>query len=512
MDAMHWVLLAALLGAMAGVVLLLVRRAGLLARATAAETGQRQAEERVVAAEATIAGLRGEMEGVRAALRQAELQATSLDAQVTALTDQVERDTREAASRREEAVRAALERAQAEREGERKEHAAKVEALERAKREFEERIAQQDARMREAFNTLANTVLADSQKQFLALAKEQFEKHTGEAGADLSKRQSAIEQLVKPIAETLAKTETRLGEIEKGGAKTATELVTRITQLQESERLLREETGNLVKALRQPQVRGRYGEMQLRRVAEIAGMRAYCDFEEQTSTRDEEGAANRPDMVVRLPNGRQIVVDAKANLQPYLDALDAKDPERVEACLDAFANGVAKTAAALGAKSYWKNYDGTPEFVVMFVPGEQLIDAALARRPDLLEETARHNVLLAGPGSLIALLRAVHLGFREQKISEEARAIRDLVTDLHQRLGIALEKAVALQRNLTNAVKSWNEFAGSVESRLIPQVRRIEESGVKSERSIESLGEIDASPRSAPALPARGEGAAGPVA
>jgi DNA recombination protein RmuC len=509
MDAMHWVLLAAWLGAMAGVVVLLVRRAALVARVAAAETAQGQADDRVVAAEATIAGLRSELDGVRASLREAELQATSLDAQVTALTEQVAREAREAASRREEAVKAALARADAEREGERKEHAAKVEALERAKREFEERVAQQDARMREAFNALASSALAESQKQFLALAKAQFEKHAGEAGADLLKRQNAIEQLVKPIAETLAKTETRLGEIEKGGARTATELVTRITQLQESERLLREETGNLVKALRQPQVRGRYGEMQLRRVAEIAGMRAYCDFVEQSSTRDEEGAANRPDMVVRLPNGRQIVVDAKANLQPYLDALDAKDPERVEACLDAFANGVAKTAAALGAKSYWKNYDGTPEFVVMFVPGEQLIDAALARRPDLLEEAARHNVLLAGPGSLIALLRAVHLGFREQKISEEARAIRDLVTDLHQRLGIALEKAGALQKSLNSAVKSWNEFAGSVESRLIPQVRRIEESGVKSDRTIEGVGEIDASPRPAPALPSRGEASRG---
>ncbi|MDX2131464.1 MAG: DNA recombination protein RmuC [Planctomycetota bacterium] len=505
MDGMHWALLAAAVAGAALAAWLLAQRASGAGRLAAAEEAARRLEEDVRRRDELLAAREVELRGIAEKHARASEAAASLEASLKAANAARADEAARAEAAKAAAVRAAEERAKAERDGDRDAHRARVESLERANKVIEDRLKQYDTQVREAFGAIASKALQTSREEFLALAKQQFEKHAGEAGADLAMRQAAIDEMLRPMREALAKTETRLGEIEQGGAKTAGELVTRITQLQESERLLREETGNLVKALRQPQVRGRYGELQLRRVAEIAGMRAYCDFEEQSSTRDGEGTLNRPDMIVRLPNGRHVVVDAKTNIQPYLDALEAKDPARVEACLDAYANGVAKTAAALGSKSYWKGYDGAPEFVVMFVPGEQLIDAALARRPDLLEAAARQNVLLAGPGSLIALLRAVHLGFREQKISEEARAIRDLVTELHQRLAIALEKAAGVQRSLAGAVKSWNEFAGSVDGRLIPQVKKIESAGVKSSREVEAVGEIEATTRSIALLPVRGE-------
>jgi DNA recombination protein RmuC len=230
--------------------------------------------------------------------------------------------------------------------------------------------------------------------------------------------------------------------------------------------------------------------VQLRRVAELAGMQGYCDFSEQDSTVDSEGNALRPDMIVRLPSERVVVVDAKTNIQAYLEALDAERPEDAEACLERFARTVADQAAALGKKRYWAQYDGSPEFVVMFIPGDQFIDAALARRPELLEHAARQGVVLAGPATLIGLLRAVAVGYKEQRLAEEARELRQLGVDFHARAIKAFGSLAELGPILDRAVDKFNEFVGSYQGRLEPTLRRFEEAGAGSGKEMPVIEEI----------------------
>jgi DNA recombination protein RmuC len=249
----------------------------------------------------------------------------------------------------------------------------------------------------------------------------------------------------------------------------------------EASEALRSETGRLAQALREPHVRGRYGELALRRVAELAGMSAYCDFAEQESTVGPDGTALRPDMVVSLPNERVVVVDAKTNIQAYLDALQAEGVDDRERHLDRFAKHVADQATALSRKKYWSQYEGSPEFVVMFIPGDQFIDAALSRQPEILENAARQNVLLAGPATLIGLLRAVHVGFNEEKLAAEAQELRRLGVEFRERAGLAFGHIASVGELLEKTVNKYNEFVGSYRSRLEPTLKRFEADGGKRE-------------------------------
>ncbi|TVS08858.1 MAG: DNA recombination protein RmuC, partial [Phycisphaerales bacterium] len=258
---------------------------------------------------------------------------------------------------------------------------------------------------------------------------------------------------------------------------------------------LRSETGKLARALSRPEVRGRYGEIQLRRVAELAGMVAYCDFAEQTSVRDTEGRLKRPDMVVKLPNECVIAVDAKCNIDPYVRAVDTSDEQEREQLLERFAHGIAEQAKKLAAKSYWSDYEGGAEFVVMFVPGDQFLDAALARRSDLLEIAAQQGVILASPATLIGLLRAVAVGWAEQRLAEEARELRKLGSELHERASVALDHAAKLGQTIDRAVRQYNQFMGSVDSRLMPTLRKFEEAGAASGKSLPDPAEIEVRPK-----------------
>jgi len=253
---------------------------------------------------------------------------------------------------------------------------------------------------------------------------------------------------------------------------------------------LRVETQKLSRALSRPEVRGRYGEIQLRRVAELAGVTSYCDFTEQTSTRDGEGNLLRPDMVVRLPNERVIAVDAKANIDAYVQAASSATAEEQEAHLVRFADHIEGQIRKLSEKRYWSQFDGAPEFVVMFVPGDQFLDAALARKPQLLETAAQQNVILASPSTLIGLLRAVAVGWREHKLAQDAVQLFELGKELHDRVAVALGHAGKLGSTLNSAVEQYNKFASSVESRLLPTIRKFEESDVKSAKAVESLTEV----------------------
>ena len=239
-----------------------------------------------------------------------------------------------------------------------------------------------------------------------------------------------------------------------------------------------------------PHVRGRYGEIQLRRVAELAGMVNECDFFEQSQTRGPDGTALRPDMVVKLPSNRVIVVDAKTNIQGYLDAMSAATPAEADGHLDRFARHVSEQATALARKKYWTQYDGSPEFVVMFIPGDQFVDAALQRQPELLERAAEQGVILASPATLIGLLRAVAVGYKEQALAKAAEELRELGKELHERVATAMGHAARLGKSLNSAVDSFNDFVGSYERRVEPHLRRFEDAGVKSAKDLPEVGEV----------------------
>lgn len=361
-----------------------------------------------------------------------------------------------------------------------------------------------ETRLGQTFQTLASEVLKGNAEQFLALAKGRLETEQEKARADLEQRKQAVEHLVKPIAEALKKTEEKLGALETKREGAYAGLIAQVRAMQEGSASLRDETRRLTQALRKPQVRGRYGEIQLERVVELAGMRAYCDFDAQATIHDGEGGALRPDMLVRLPSGRVVAVDAKTNLEAYLDALEAPTSEQADACLARFADHVLNQAKALGSKRYWDAIDGSPEFVVMFVPGDQFVDAALARRPELLDFAGEKRVIIVSPSTLIGLLWAVHAGWREQRLTEEAQSLFELGKTLHQRAAIAMEYAAKLGEAIETTVKRFNRFVGSVDARLMPTLRRFEDAGAKSAKPVREPKPIAQAPQ-IPAATADGE-------
>ena len=352
------------------------------------------------------------------------------------------------------------------------------------KRALEKQLADANATMSEKFRALASQVLTDARAELVKIGDEKLKSQTTIAAADMEQRKQAVERLLQPIAETLKKTDEKLAAMEKERTGSYAELRTQVQQMAMGNEALRGATEKLGRALRDPKVRGQYGEIQLKKVAELAGMRAFCDFTEQSSTIDSDGNRLRPDMIVKLPNKREVAIDAKANLKPYLDAIESTDPAQVEGFLKAFADGIANQAGALAKKGYWKHYENAPEFVVMFVPGDQFVDAALSRRPDLLEFAASQRVLLASPSTLIGLLRAVHVGFQEQTLAEEAMELRRLGVELHERASVAFEHVGKLGKSLSNAAEHYNKFVASYEQRLEPTFRKFEESGAKSGKEL----------------------------
>jgi len=473
----------ALLIAVAACVWLAIGRAGVTARAGAAESEVRRAGEELGRAEARAAEDRRGAEA-----RLAALQAR-IDEQGGALTQRIE----EIARLEEQLTK------------EREMFAARQHELGEREVELKKRITEINEQFEHTFKSLAQNALTQSQQQFLTLAEQRFKTHQTAAGADLDARKKAVEELVRPIGETLRKADERLGAIEKQREATFATLSEQVRASGQASEMLRTETGKLVNALRKPQVRGAYGEIQLRRVVEVAGMRNYCrDFETQGSVRDTDGRLLRPDMVVTLPSERQIVIDAKTNIGAYMEALEGADEAERERCLERFAAHVAEQVNKLAAKSYWDQFEKAPEFVVMFVPGDQFIDAALSRRPELFEAAASKRVILASPSTLIGLLRAVELGWKEQRLAEEAKELRRLGEELHDRAAKVWETAAQVGESLERTVKKYNEFVGSVEGRLTPTLRKFEEAGVRSAKALPSPVEVTVLPR--PLDMVRGDG------
>jgi DNA recombination protein RmuC len=351
-----------------------------------------------------------------------------------------------------------------------------------------------EAKLADAFKALSADALRNNNQSFLDLAKQNLETFQQTARSELERRQSAIGDMIKPLKESLEKVDGKIGELEKNRVGAYSELREQVKQLAQSHTQLQSETGNLVKALRAPHVRGRWGEIQLRRVVELAGMLEYCDFYEQETVATEDSRI-RPDMVVRLPGNRTIVVDSKVPFDAFYESISTTDDEVRAHKLKEHARLVRTHITALSRKSYWEALQPTPEFVLLFLPGETFYSAALENDPKLIEDGIGQRVIIATPTTLIALLKAVSYGWRQEQMAENAQEVSDLARTLYDRLRVFTNHFDDIGRNLDRALESYNRGVRSLESRVLVTARRFKERGAIAGEEIELLEPIDKAAR-----------------
>ena len=350
------------------------------------------------------------------------------------------------------------------------------------------------AELEKNFKVLAGEALQRNNQAFLDLANQNLSRYQAEAKSELDKKQQSFEQLVKPINEALKKAEEQIREIEKERKESFGSIVSHLKHMAEGQQQLETETRNLVNALRRPEVRGRWGELTLKRLAELAGMVDRCDFYEQEQQAGEEGAL-RPDMVVRLPDNRTLVVDAKTPLDSYISAVEAGNAEQRDVHLVHHARKVRERIKELAGKRYWDQFKTSPDFVILFIPGDQFLSAALDREPGLIEEALRQKVMLATPTSFVALLKAVAYGWRQVALAENAEQIRELAETLYQRLATFAEHLQKVGGALENSVQHFNNAVGSLERQVLPSARRFTELGVHAKKNMPDLEPVETAPR-----------------
>jgi len=374
-------------------------------------------------------------------------------------------------------------RAEADLAGERKASSEKIELLTRAGEDLQN-----------AFKALAADALKSNNSSFLQIAQETLKRFQSEAKGDLDARQRAVEDLVTPVRESLNKVDVQIQQMEKERVDAYGGLRQQVQSLITTQKELQSETGNLVRALRTPNVRGRWGEIQLRRVVEIAGMLPYCDFAEQETVTTDAGRF-RPDLVIKLPGGKNVVVDAKTPLQAFLEAFETNDEETRRACLANHARQVRDHINTLSGKKYWEQFEATPEFVVMFLPGETFFSAALEQDTGLIEHGVLNRVIPASPTTLIALLKAINYGWNQEKLARNAQQISALGKELHDRLRRFAGHVTGVGANLDRAVEAYNQAVGSLENRVLVSARKFAELGASVAEDIPELAPIETTAR-----------------
>jgi DNA recombination protein RmuC len=353
-----------------------------------------------------------------------------------------------------------------------------------------ELLRQSEAQVRLAIESSSRAALDANSQTFIKLANEIFGRNQESATASLAAREEAIKQLVEPLKVALARQEEQTQALERERRESSGKLSGQIENLVKVQDLLQRETRNLSTALRRPEVRGRWGEITLRRVVELAGMSEHCDFTEQEQV-VHEGGALRPDLLVRMPEERSIVVDAKTPLDAYLAAIEAPDDDSRRVALARHARQVEERVRELGRKSYWEQFEHSPEFAVLFLPGDQFLSAALAESPDLIDNALKQRIIVTTPSTLMALLKVIAYGWRQSRVTENAREIRELGQDLHKRLSVFVGHLQKVGKSFGSAIEAFNSAVGSMERNVLPQARKFTELGASTDPPVEPVDPIE---------------------
>jgi DNA recombination protein RmuC len=352
----------------------------------------------------------------------------------------------------------------------------------------------QKEELEKSFQALASKALETNSDQFLRLATERLDRKSMEHVNTLKEKSEQFQQIVTPINEIIKKLETDITKVEKERLEQFSKITEQLKSVTDASDSLRKEASSLSSALRRPEVRGSWGELQLKRVVELAGMSQYCDYEEQVSLKKEE-SLQKPDMVVRLPNDRVLVIDSKAVLDAFLDAVEADTPEKRQVALERHAKNLRARVKELAKKSYWDQFENTPDFVVLFVPNEALLQAAVEQDRDILEDALSDRIIVATPTTLVALLKAVAYGWQQESIAENAMEVIKTSKELYERVAKWVDKMGDVGTKLQSATRSYNEAVGSLERRVLPSARRIKDLGLKEMADLPNLAEIDLNAR-----------------
>jgi len=386
--------------------------------------------------------------------------------------------------------------------GRQKRQAAQVELLETRLKDQDALQSERDSayeaattRLATAFSDLANQSLKSNSETFLRLAEQNLGTQQEKAKRELGEREQAVENLVKPIREALQDSQRQIAELEKSRSEAYGSIKSQLENMQISQVSLARETKNLVNALRRPEVRGRWGEITLRRLVELAGMVEHCDFQEQVHSSTDDKII-RPDMIVRMPDQRDLVVDVKTPLDAYLEAIEATDDAQRQLGLKRHARNVREHVRKLASKAYWEQFSNSPEFVILFIPGDQFLSAALNEDPDLIETALSQQIILATPTSFVALLKAVAYGWRQLALADNAEEIRRLAEDLYGRLRTFVGHMGRVGRQLSSSVEHYNRAVGSLERKVLPGARKFVELGIHPKKEIEDLEPLESLPRS----------------